>query len=78
MVALGAVSIVVHLVVFAILGLSSLVRRDYLADNKEGRFARIALKEIELEPPAPPPKHEKKKAKAEPRPEEPKPVTKSP
>ena len=66
MVALGAVSIVVHLVVFAILGLSSLVRRDYLADNKEGRFARIALKEIELEPPAPPPKHEKKKAKAEP------------
>jgi hypothetical protein len=65
MIALGAVSIVVHLIVFAVLGLASLVRRDYIADNKEGRFARIALKEIELEPPAPPPKHEKKKAKTE-------------
>jgi hypothetical protein len=66
MVALAGVSVVVHLVVFAILGLSSMVRRDFIADNKEGRFARIALKEIELEPPAPPPKQEKKKAKAEP------------
>ena len=66
MVALAGVSVVVHLVVFAILGLSSLVRRDFIADSKEGRFARIALKEIELEPPAPPPKHEKKKAKTEP------------
>jgi len=66
MVVLAAVSVVVHLVVFAILGLASLVRRDYIADNKEGRFARIALKEIELEPPAPPPKQEKKKSKAEP------------
>jgi len=66
MVVMGAISVVVHLIVFAILGLASLVRRDYIADNKEGRFARIALKEIELEPPAPPPKHEKKKAKAEP------------
>jgi hypothetical protein len=65
---LGATSIVVHLIVFLVIGLSSLVRRDYIADNKEGRFARIALKEIELEPPAPPPKKEKekKKAKAEP------------
>jgi hypothetical protein len=68
MVAFGVVSVVAHLIVFAILGLASLVRRDYIADNKEGRFARIALKEIELEPPAPPPKKEKekKKAKAEP------------
>jgi hypothetical protein len=66
MLVLGAVSVVVHLVVFAILGIASLVKRDYIADNKEGRFARIALKEIELEPPAPPPKSEKKKAKAEP------------
>jgi hypothetical protein len=66
MVALGGISIVLHLIVFAVLGLSSLVRRDYIADNKEGRFARIALKEIELEPPAPPPRHEKKKAKSEP------------
>jgi hypothetical protein len=66
MVVLAGVSVVVHLVVFAILGLASLVRRDYIADNKEGRFARIALKEIELEPPAPPPKHEKKKSKVEP------------
>ena len=66
MVVLGAVSVVVHLVVFAVLGLASLVRRDYIAENKEGRFARIALKEIELEPPAPPPKSEKKKAKTEP------------
>jgi hypothetical protein len=67
MVALAVVSAVVHLIVFAILGLASLVRRDYIADNNEGRFARIALKEIELEPPAPPPtKREKKKAKPEP------------
>ena len=66
MVALGAVSIVVHFVLFAVIGLGSLVRRDYLEESKEGRFARIALKEIELEPPAPPPKPEKKKAKAEP------------
>ena len=66
MLVLAGVSVVVHLVVFAILGLASLVRRDYIADNKEGRFARIALKEIELEPPAPPPKREKKKAKVEP------------
>jgi hypothetical protein len=66
MVALGAISVLVHLIVFAILGLASLVRHDYIADKKEGRFARIALKEIELEPPPPPPKREKKKAKAEP------------
>jgi hypothetical protein len=68
MLAVAGVSVVVHLVVFAILGLSSLVRRDFISDNKEGRFARIALKEIELEPPAPPPKREKKKPKAEPSP----------
>lgn len=66
MLVLGGVSVVVHLVVFAILGIASLVQRDYISDNKEGRFARIALKEIELEPPAPPPKREKKKAKPEP------------
>jgi hypothetical protein len=65
MVVLAGVSVAVHLVVFAILGLASLVRRDFIADKKEGRFARIALKEIELEPPAPPPKHEKKKPKPE-------------
>ena len=66
MLVLGGISVVVHLVVFAILGIASLVKRDYIADNKEGRFARIALKEIELEPPAPPPKSEKKKSKPEP------------
>jgi hypothetical protein len=63
---IGGLSLLVHLVVFAIIGLTSLVRREYLVDSKEGRFARIALKEIELEPPAPPPASEKKKAKPEP------------
>ena len=62
---IGGLSLLVHVVVFAVIGLTSLVRREYLADNKEGRFARIALKEIELEPPTPPPAHEKKKAKPE-------------
>lgn len=61
MLAFAAVSVATHLVVFLVLGVASLVRRDYIAVNKEGRFARIALKEIELEPPAPPPKQEQKK-----------------
>jgi predicted component of type VI protein secretion system len=65
MLVLAGVSVLVHLIVFTILGVASLVRRDFIADKKEGRFARIALKEIELEPPAPPPKHERKKAKPE-------------
>lgn len=63
---IGGISLLVHLLVFAIIGLTSLVRREYIVDSKEGRFARIALKEIELEPPAPPPAREKKKAKPEP------------
>jgi len=63
---IGGLSLLIHLVVFAVIGLTSLVRHEYLADNKEGRFARIALKEIELEPPAAPPAREKKKAKPEP------------
>jgi hypothetical protein len=66
---LGAVSLAVHLIVFMVIGLASLVRRDYIADSKEGRFARIALKEIELEPPAPPPKPEKEKEKRKAKPE---------
>jgi len=60
---LAGTSVGIHLVVFAILGLASLVRSDYIDENKEGRFARIALKEIELEPPAPPPKQEKQRKK---------------
>ncbi len=68
MMKVAAVSVVVHFLVFAVIGLTSLVRRDFIADNKDGRFARIALKEIELEPPAPPPKKEKKK-KEKPKPE---------
>ncbi len=63
---IGGLSLLVHLVVFAVIGLTSLVRREYIVDSKEGRFARIALKEIELEPPAAPPTQEKKKAKPEP------------
>jgi hypothetical protein len=63
---IGGLSLLVHLVVFAVIGLTSLVRREYIVDSKEGRFARIALKEIELEPPAAPAAHEKKKAKPEP------------
>jgi hypothetical protein len=63
---IGGISLLVHLLVFATIGLTSLVRREYIVDSKEGRFARIALKEIELEPPAPPPAREKKKAKPEP------------
>ena len=63
---IGGISLLVHVLVFAIIGLTSLVRREYIVDSKEGRFARIALKEIELEPPAPPPAREKKKAKPEP------------
>ena len=63
---IGGFSLLVHVLVFAIIGLTSLVRREYIVDSKEGRFARIALKEIELEPPAPPPAREKKKAKPEP------------
>jgi hypothetical protein len=63
---IGGISVLVHLVVFATIGLTSLVRREYIVDSKEGRFARIALKEIELEPPAPPAAREKKKAKPEP------------
>jgi hypothetical protein len=63
---IGGVSLLVHLVVFAIIGLTSLVRREYIVDDKAGRFARIALKEIELEPPAAPPAREKKKPKPEP------------
>jgi hypothetical protein len=59
----------VHLLVFTLIGLTSLVRRDFIADNKDGRFARIALKEVELEPPAPPPKKEKEKEKKKPKPE---------
>jgi hypothetical protein len=66
MLLLAGISLGVHLVVFAILGITSLVKREYISENKEGRFARIALKEIELEPPPPPPKREKKKAKSEP------------
>ena len=63
---IGGLSLLVHLVVFAVIGLTSLVRREYIVDSKEGRFARIALKEIELEPPVAPPASEKKKAKPEP------------
>jgi hypothetical protein len=63
---IGCLSLLVHVVVFAVIGLTSLVRREYIVDSKEGRFARIALKEIELEPPAAPPAREKKKAKPEP------------
>ena len=63
---IGGLSLLVHLVVFAVIGFTSLVRREYIVDSKEGRFARIALKEIELEPAATPPAHEKKKAKPEP------------
>jgi len=63
---IGGLSLLVHLVVFAVIGLTSLVRREYIVDSYEGRFARIALKEIELEPPAPPPAREKKKTKPEP------------
>jgi pSer/pThr/pTyr-binding forkhead associated (FHA) protein len=63
---IGGISCWSTVVVFAIIGLTSLVRREYIVDSKEGRFARIALKEIELEPPAPPPAREKKKAKPEP------------
>jgi hypothetical protein len=66
MVVLGGISVLTHLIVFAILGLASLVKRDYIVENKEGRFARIALKEIELEPPPTPPKREKKKPKPDP------------
>jgi hypothetical protein len=65
---LAGVSVIAHLMVFAILGLASLVRRDYIAENKEGRFARIALKEVELEPPVAPPKQEEKRKK-KPKPE---------
>jgi hypothetical protein len=62
--ALAGASVLVHLIVFAIVSIGSLVRRDFIADNKDGRFARIALKEIELEPPPPPAaKKEKKKEK---------------
>jgi hypothetical protein len=70
MIAVAGASVAAHLLVFAILGLASLVRRDLITENKEGRFARIALKEIELEPPAPPtkPEKEKKKEKAKPEP----------
>jgi pSer/pThr/pTyr-binding forkhead associated (FHA) protein len=63
---IGGLSLLAHVLVFSIIGLTSLVRREYIVDSKEGRFARIALKEIELEPPAPPPAREKKKAKPEP------------
>jgi cell division septation protein DedD len=63
---IGGLSLLVHLVIFAVIGLTSLVRREYIVESKEGRFARIALKEIELEPPAAPPAREKKKAKPEP------------
>jgi hypothetical protein len=62
---IGGLSLLVHLVVFAVIGLTSLVRREYIVDSKEGRFARIALKEVELEPPVAPPASEKKKAKPE-------------
>jgi len=65
---MAGVSLAVHVVVFAILGLASLVRRDLITESKEGRFARIALKEIDLEPPAPPPKPEKEKKKTKPEP----------
>ena len=62
--ALAGASVLIHLIVFAIVSIGSLVRRDFIADNKDGRFARIALKEIELEPPPPPTaKKEKKKEK---------------
>jgi hypothetical protein len=66
MLKVAGISVAVHLLVFAIIGLTSLVRRDFIADSKDGRFARIALKEIELEPPAPPPKKEKEKKKPKP------------
>jgi predicted component of type VI protein secretion system len=69
MMKVAGISVAVHLLVFGIIGLTSLVRRDFIADNKEGRFARIALKEIELEPPAPPPKPEKEKKKEKAKPE---------
>lgn len=69
MLKVAGISVAVHLLVFGIIGLTSLVRRDFIADNKDGRFARIALKEIELEPPAPPPKPEKEKKKEKAKPE---------
>jgi hypothetical protein len=69
MMAIAGISVAAHILVFAIIGISSLVRRDFIADNKDGRFARIALKEIELEPPAPPPKPEKEKKKEKSKPE---------
>jgi TonB family protein len=51
----GASSSMFHIAVIAFVGIFALDKQHDAPDINEGRFATIALKEIELEPPPPPP-----------------------